>query len=323
MNEVREFLVELGILGGDGTQQMQALSSIPKILKIQNDRARAEADAFSSTQANNVRVITIHKAKGMESPVVFLPSWSSGKMPLEQSKTGGAIPRAEEANLGYVALTRAKDLAYVSYAAESASGRKQTISPFASLFPTTSSKQWGYDGSSLSVIRDVVGDRATPSARRRFRQGLSNARYGSTAGIDRQEHAARLLRILSRMQGTDLVRSSYAPLGQTPWGRPTFTSDGKIAAARETLFHPETETMGVRDASPTLHNIDLSNPPDNNNDDPGFLDPPPPDVSGFDDLERSMKFLNFPSFFKANELKKSFFREQPRKGVPFRGKILV
>jgi len=322
LNEVREFLVELGILGGDGTQQMQALSSIPKILKIQNDRARAEADAFSSTQANNVRVITIHKAKGMESPVVFLPSWSSGNMPLEQSKTGGAIPRAEEANLGYVALTRAKDLAYVSYAAESASGRKQTISPFASLFPTTSSKHWGYDGSSLSVIRDVVGDRATPSARRRSRQGLSDARYGSTGGIDRQEHAARLLRILSRMQGTDLVRSSYAPLGPTPWGRPTFTSEGMISAVRDTLFHPEKDTMDVRDTSPALHHIDLSDPPDNDDGAPDYSNL----VSGFDEPDefgRSMKFLNFPSFFKANELKKSFFREQPRKGVPFRGKILV
>jgi hypothetical protein len=259
----------------------------------------------------------------MESPVVFLPSWSSGNMPLEQSKTGGAIPRAEEANLGYVALTRAKDLAYVSYAAESASGRKQTISPFASLFPKTSSKHWGYDGSSLSVIRDVVGDRATPSAGRRSRQGLSDARYGSTGGIDRQEHAARLLGILSRMQGTDLVRSSYAPLGPTPWGRPTFTSEGMISAVRDTLFHPEKDTMGVRDTSPTLHGIDLDSQPENDDFDLSEFDNLEDPQGSMRDLERSMKFLNFPSFFKANELKKSFFREQPRKGVPFRGKILV
>jgi superfamily I DNA/RNA helicase len=316
LNEVREFLVELGILGGDGTQQMRALSSIPKILRIQADRARAEAEAFNSTQANQVRVITIHKAKGMEAPVVFLPSWSSGNMPLEQSKTGGAIPRAEEANLGYVALTRAKSLAYVSYAAKSGSGREQEISPFASLFPKTSSKIWGFDGSSLSVTRDTTGSRATSSAGPS--RELSYAGYGSSGGIDRQEHAAQLLTLLALLQGRSLIRSSYAPLGVTPWGRPTFTEKGTIASARGHLFNPESEQAPAAATPPSRvrhdpdadSDIDLDNEPD-------F------DVSAFDSLERSLRFPNVSSFFKANQLKKSFFREQPIPRVPFRGKILV
>ncbi|MBS5905232.1 ATP-dependent helicase [Roseomonas mucosa] len=57
-----------------------------------------------------VQLLTLHRAKGLEFPHVFLPAWNTSIFP---SQYGDA---AEERRLAYVALTRGKERVAVSYA---------------------------------------------------------------------------------------------------------------------------------------------------------------------------------------------------------------
>lgn len=59
------------------------------------------------TDANAVTLMTIHSAKGLEFPVVFLPGFEEGVFPGDQSITSDRALE-EERRLAYVAVTRAK-----------------------------------------------------------------------------------------------------------------------------------------------------------------------------------------------------------------------
>ncbi|MDC7682415.1 UvrD-helicase domain-containing protein [Asticcacaulis sp. BYS171W] len=67
---------------------------------------------------DTVRISTLHAAKGLEFPVVFLPGWEEGVFPSQRSlDEGGLKSLEEERRLAYVGLTRARELAKVSFVA--------------------------------------------------------------------------------------------------------------------------------------------------------------------------------------------------------------
>ena len=66
-------------------------------------------------EANAVVLMTVHAAKGLEFPVVFLAGMEDGIFPSEQN-FGDSEQMEEERRLAYVALTRAKEKIYISYA---------------------------------------------------------------------------------------------------------------------------------------------------------------------------------------------------------------
>ena len=59
----------------------------------------------------------MHAAKGLEFPVVFLAGMEDGIFPSEQDRESDS-EMSEERRLAYVAITRAKELLYISYAKE-------------------------------------------------------------------------------------------------------------------------------------------------------------------------------------------------------------
>jgi DNA helicase-2/ATP-dependent DNA helicase PcrA len=68
--------------------------------------------------AEKVSIMTLHAAKGLEFPVVFLPGWEDGLFPSQRSMDeSGQKGLEEERRLAYVGLTRAEELAIVSFAA--------------------------------------------------------------------------------------------------------------------------------------------------------------------------------------------------------------
>ena len=74
----------------------------------------ADVDKYDET-ADAVIMMTIHSAKGLEFPVVFLPGMEDGLFPGMQTILADPSEMEEERRLAYVALTRAKDLIFITY----------------------------------------------------------------------------------------------------------------------------------------------------------------------------------------------------------------
>jgi len=69
-------------------------------------------------QAEKVTIMTLHAAKGLEFPAVFLPGWEEGLFPSQRAlDESGKRGLEEERRLAYVGITRAEALCYISFAA--------------------------------------------------------------------------------------------------------------------------------------------------------------------------------------------------------------
>ena len=77
-------------------------------LVMDNDKQDAE---------QKVSIMTLHAAKGLEFPVVFLPGWEDGLFPSQRSMDESGIKGLEEERrLAYVGITRAEDVCTISFA---------------------------------------------------------------------------------------------------------------------------------------------------------------------------------------------------------------
>ena len=74
-------------------------------------------DNDSEEAAEKVSIMTLHAAKGLEFPVVFLPGWEDGLFPSQRSMDeSGLKGLEEERRLAYVGITRAEELCTISFA---------------------------------------------------------------------------------------------------------------------------------------------------------------------------------------------------------------
>ena len=76
----------------------------------------SDVDKYDET-ADAVVLMTVHAAKGLEFPVVFLAGMEDGIFPSMQN-IGEAEEMSEERRLAYVAITRAKEMLYITHARE-------------------------------------------------------------------------------------------------------------------------------------------------------------------------------------------------------------
>ncbi len=97
-------------------------AQFPKIMEFLENVALVEAEQISKSLAkingqtkNAVTLMTLHSAKGLEFPVVFMVGMEEGLFPHSRSLFDSS-QLEEERRLAYVGITRAKDLLYLSFA---------------------------------------------------------------------------------------------------------------------------------------------------------------------------------------------------------------
>ncbi len=96
------------------TRAMEEYDSLPSFL----DHVALVMDNDASDAEPKVTLMTLHAAKGLEFPYVFLPGWEEGVFPSQRSlDEGGNAALEEERRLAYVGLTRARRRAWVLHAA--------------------------------------------------------------------------------------------------------------------------------------------------------------------------------------------------------------
>jgi DNA helicase-2/ATP-dependent DNA helicase PcrA len=110
------------------------------LIEAGDDPATADLDP----DADAVAVLTVHKAKGLEFPIVYLPGLVAGRFPTPNRRDPLALPAAlvdelvgdeevqlrEERRLFYVAMTRARDELVLSHAADYGGAGLRRPSPF-------------------------------------------------------------------------------------------------------------------------------------------------------------------------------------------------
>jgi ATP-dependent DNA helicase UvrD/PcrA len=148
----------------DRWESLQALISVAQELATASpaagmaefvDELQRRQLAQQAPVAAGVTLATLHAAKGMEWPTVFLVGMHEGTMPFVYATTPAAVE--EEARLLYVGVTRACDELHVSWSVARAPGGRPSRGP--SRF--------------LSTLEGVPtsGGRGSPSGRRRAKAG--------------------------------------------------------------------------------------------------------------------------------------------------------
>ena len=149
---VEELIAQASEYTVSGPNENQEDDDLPNIKGLEHQQGNAAEEALAKFLANvalaselqkeeedmegkealqsQVTISTIHAAKGLEWPVVFVPSAYEGCIPHSRAEDTD-----EERRLLYVAMTRAQALLYISYPLKSSQREETTLSPFLSPKP--------------------------------------------------------------------------------------------------------------------------------------------------------------------------------------------
>ena len=123
-SSLREGIEALGLRGGlDSAEQREACEVLmPVAAAYGDDLERFRSDLALGTEvdawdprADRISLLTLHAAKGLEFPVVFIAGCEKGLLPLQWSRSTPA-ELEEERRLFYVGVTRAKTKLFLSRA---------------------------------------------------------------------------------------------------------------------------------------------------------------------------------------------------------------
>lgn len=108
------------------TSKFQSLDKFLEYVDLMKEKQKEEEN---NKDSNKVKLMSIHKSKGSEFPIVFIAGVSYKQLPFYREQYADSLNMEEERRLMYVAMTRAEDLLYVSNI-KSYRGDKVRVSPF-------------------------------------------------------------------------------------------------------------------------------------------------------------------------------------------------
>jgi DNA helicase-2/ATP-dependent DNA helicase PcrA len=143
------------------------------LIEAGDDPPTADLD----TDADAVAVLTVHKAKGLEFPTVFLIGLVDGRFPATNRRDPLAVPAElvnerlpegdhhvqEERRLFYVAMTRARDELVLTHAADYGGRRARRVSPFVLEALDMPLAVAGAGGRSARPLERLAGFEAAPA----------------------------------------------------------------------------------------------------------------------------------------------------------------
>lgn len=215
-------------------------ASMPDLVRELEERAEAQ----SAPVVDGVTLASVHAAKGLEWPVVFVVGASDGLMPI--SMASGAAEIEEERRLFYVAITRARDLLTITWSAARTPGARGSRRP--------------------SRFLDGITDHPSARARgARGARGRSTGRRGATVftqcrvcggGLDsgREQRIGRhdgcpptaQEELVAELKAWRLERAREA-------GAPAYTvfTDATLTALAERLPRTDEELLAIPGIGPT------------------------------------------------------------------------
>ena len=151
-------------------EELSAEAGLPEFLEATS--LMSDADQLPQEEQNVVTMMTLHTAKGLEFPVVFMPGLEENILPHSRSQETKE-ELEEERRLAYVGITRAKERLYLTYAfRRTVWGSTESAIP--SRFLRELPRQTLSKGNAPAASR--MGSRAdSPSTRTRQGAGSNNA----------------------------------------------------------------------------------------------------------------------------------------------------
>jgi DNA helicase-2/ATP-dependent DNA helicase PcrA len=133
-------------------------------------------DVEKNDQEEEVSIMTLHSAKGLEFPLILLPGWEEGTFPSQRSvDEAGSEGLEEERRLAYVGITRARERAKIFFAANRqiyGSWQSSLPSRFIDELPpenvSVGSETGYYDNNTLNEAEIEITSEFPDSASRRY-----------------------------------------------------------------------------------------------------------------------------------------------------------
>ncbi|HVF10465.1 MAG TPA: UvrD-helicase domain-containing protein [Abditibacteriaceae bacterium] len=161
-DSARFFGEEYAVLPGEPDEQSEA-APFPGLF-LESVTLDSEVESAPGTDSDAVTLMTLHSAKGLEFPVVFIVGLEQGLLPHARALWGeqaGADQLEEERRLCYVGLTRAREQVFLVYAAQrTLYGRTEWTQPsqFIDEMPVQLLQRSGHAKLGATPVRQAVTD---------------------------------------------------------------------------------------------------------------------------------------------------------------------
>jgi DNA helicase-2/ATP-dependent DNA helicase PcrA len=175
----------------------------------------ADTDEIENRE-DTTTLITLHQAKGLEFPVVFIVGMEEGLLPHRRSLEEGGDELEEERRLCYVGLTRAQQHAYLTHTARRiifGTGSESVPSRFLEDIPVELTEQIG--------LPEAAGSRYKSSGRERADHDDEGMSVASILARKASQQQVQIARELPELSPGDRVRHSKFGTGQVIGIKPT------------------------------------------------------------------------------------------------------
>lgn len=207
----------------------------------------ADLDKYDEN-TDAVILMTIHNAKGLEFPTVFLPGMEDGVFPGQQSMID-MTELEEERRLAYVALTRAKSDLYITHASKRMLYGRTTYNPI-SRFVREIPKEFIEDKSPKKETKSVFSSNGSYVGRDTYTR---NVGYGGDNAMETESYGSRLskemLKVPTGLQNKPTAVQEKIFEAGARIKHPTFGA-GTVLAAKamggDTLYEIAFDSVGTK-----------------------------------------------------------------------------